>query len=90
MEGWYFLYVAKTKALFSCAVTVQLICAFVFAYAKSRFSHDAALLFLRFYFFFCQIYGFAMMLLYVTHGLFQLPTQLLKFLSELSVIPGKL
>ena len=42
--------VAKTKMLFSCAVTAQLICAvtaqlicgFVFAYAKSRFSHDAA------------------------------------------------
>ena len=38
------IYVAKTKALISCpvtvAVTAQLICAFVFAYAKSRFSHD--------------------------------------------------
>ena len=33
---------AKTKALISCAVTAQLICVFVFAYAKSRFSHDAA------------------------------------------------
>ena len=32
--------VAKTKALISCAVTAQLICAFVFA--KTRFSHDAA------------------------------------------------
>ena len=30
----------KTKALISCAVTAQLIC-FIFAYAKSRFSHDA-------------------------------------------------
>ena len=29
--------------LISCAVTAQLLCAFVFAYAKSRFSHDAAL-----------------------------------------------
>ena len=28
---------AKTKALISCAGTAQLICAFVFAYAKSRF-----------------------------------------------------
>ena len=28
--------------LISCAVTVQLICVFVFAYAKSRFSHEAA------------------------------------------------
>ena len=25
----------------SCAVTAQLICAFVFAYSKNRFSHDA-------------------------------------------------
>ena len=28
--------------LISSAVTVQLICAFVFAYAKCRFSHDIA------------------------------------------------
>ena len=34
--------VAKTKALTSFAVTAKLICVFVFAYAKSRFSHDAA------------------------------------------------
>ena len=34
-------YVAKTKSLIRCAVNVQLICAFVFAYAKTRFSHDA-------------------------------------------------
>ena len=34
--------VAKTKALISCAVTAQLNCTFVFGYAKSRFSHDAA------------------------------------------------
>ena len=32
---------AKTKALISCAATMQLICAFVYAYAKSRFSYDA-------------------------------------------------
>ena len=32
----------KTKALISFAVTEKLICVFVFAYAKSRFSHDAA------------------------------------------------
>ena len=32
----------KTKALISCTVTA--ICAFVFAYAKSRFSHDVALI----------------------------------------------
>ena len=34
--------IAKTKALISCAVTAQLICLFVFAYAKSRFSHNEA------------------------------------------------
>ena len=32
----------KTKALISCAVTAQLICAFDFAYLKVRFSHDEA------------------------------------------------
>ena len=35
------IYVAKTKALISCAVTAQLISVFVFADAKNRFSHDA-------------------------------------------------
>ena len=34
--------VAKTKALISFAVTVKLICAFVFAYADCWFSHGAA------------------------------------------------
>ena len=34
--------VAKTKALISCAVTAQLICGFVFAHAKVRFSHEVA------------------------------------------------
>ena len=34
------IYVAKTKALI-CA-SVYRFCVFVFAYAKSRFSHDAA------------------------------------------------
>ena len=34
--------VAKTKVLISCAVTAQLICAFVFAYAKICVSHDMA------------------------------------------------
>ena len=37
--------VAKTKALiksYCAAVIAQLICAFVFAYAKSRFSHDVS------------------------------------------------
>ena len=36
------IYKAKTKALISLAVTAKLICGFVFALAKSRFSHDAA------------------------------------------------
>ena len=36
------IYLAKSKALISCAVTAQLICAFVFAYAKISFSHVAA------------------------------------------------
>ena len=35
------VYVAKTKVLISCAIIAQLICTFVFAYKKSRFSHDA-------------------------------------------------
>ena len=34
--------VARTKALISFAVTAKLICVFVFAYAKNRFSHDEA------------------------------------------------
>ena len=33
---------AKTKTLISFAVTAKLICVFVFAYAKSRYSHDEA------------------------------------------------
>ena len=33
---------AKTKALISFAVTAKLICVFVFAYAKSGFSHNEA------------------------------------------------
>ena len=42
VEGWYYIYVAKTKALISFAATATLICVFVFAYAINRFSHDAA------------------------------------------------
>ena len=34
--------VAKTKALISFAVTAKLICVFIFAFAKSRFSHNEA------------------------------------------------
>ena len=33
---------SKTKVLISCAATMQLICASVLAYAKSRLSHEAA------------------------------------------------
>ena len=44
----YFLYVAETKALISCVVTAHLIWGFVFAYAKSRFSHDSAQIILHF------------------------------------------
>ena len=36
------MHVAKTKALISFAVTAKLICVFVFAYAKSQFSHNEA------------------------------------------------
>ena len=36
------IYVEKTMVMISYAVTVQLICAFVFAYAKSGFSNHAA------------------------------------------------
>ena len=36
------IHVAKTKALISFVVTAKLICIFVFAYAKSQFSHDKA------------------------------------------------
>ena len=36
------MYIAKTKALISFAVTVKLTCVFVFVYAKSRFSHNVA------------------------------------------------
>ena len=34
--------VAKTKALIRCVVTAQLICGFVFTYAKSWFFHNEA------------------------------------------------
>ena len=36
------IFVAKTKVLIGCAVTAQLICTFVFAFAKNRFSHVTA------------------------------------------------
>ena len=40
IPGLYYVHSEK-KALISCAVRAQLICAFVFACAKSRFVHDA-------------------------------------------------
>ena len=40
------IYVAKTKPLISCTVTVKQIYTFVFAYAEGRFSHDWAHMFL--------------------------------------------
>ena len=39
----------KTKALISCAVTAQLICVFVFTYAKSQFAYDATPLICRYH-----------------------------------------
>ena len=38
----YTIYVVKTKALISCRVSFQLICAIVFTYVKGRFSYDEA------------------------------------------------
>ena len=44
VEELHTVYVAKTKALISFADrTVKLICAYVLAYTKSRFSHAAQL-----------------------------------------------
>ena len=37
-----YYYVVKTKVLISCIDTAWLICKFVFTYAKSNSSHDAA------------------------------------------------
>ena len=58
LEAWNFAFrkrryctirVAKTKALISFAVTAKLIFAFVFAYAKKRFSHNAAHIYMTSY-----------------------------------------
>ena len=49
VEELYY-YEAKTRALISSAVTAQLVCFFIFAYAKSMFTFDKAhikLLFIR-------------------------------------------
>ena len=40
-DGLYYPY-SENKSADQLPVTAQLICVFVFAYAKSRFSHDAA------------------------------------------------
>ena len=40
------MYVTKTKSLISCVVTMQLICAIVFVFAKIMFSHGTAHIFL--------------------------------------------
>ena len=45
-------YVVKTKALISCEITTQLICTFVVAYERSRFSYDAGKCNIPFYLFF--------------------------------------
>ena len=39
VEGLYYL-CSENRGADKLAVTAQLICVFVFAYAKSRFSHD--------------------------------------------------
>ena len=41
VEEMYY-YEAKKRALISSAVTAQLVCSFIFAYAKSMFSFDKA------------------------------------------------
>ena len=43
------IHVAKTKALISFMVSTKLICVFVFAFAKSWFSHDEAQIVTRLY-----------------------------------------
>ena len=40
--------IAKTKAPISFALTAKMICVYVFAYAKSRFSHNEAHKFVNF------------------------------------------
>ena len=42
LKFWSDCTMYKIKALISCIVNVQLICAFVFAYAKSWFSQEPA------------------------------------------------
>ena len=40
-DGLFYLR-SKTKGVISCTFSAQLICAFIFASAKYRFSHDTA------------------------------------------------
>ena len=63
---------AKTKALISCAVTAQLICVFVFAYANCCFSHAKAPILLQVFY---VDYGNTCQM--ATEELRELPTQLL-------------
>ena len=63
----------KTKALISFAVTVKLICVFVFAYAKKRFSHNDLS---SFYFFLIIVFCFVVALFDLVHdveAIFPLP-----------------
>ena len=55
VDGLYYLRVAKTNALISCAVTAHLISVFVFAYKESRFSHEAAHIYIDTFFFLTSI-----------------------------------
>ena len=45
------IYGEKTKVLISCAVTAQLICGFVFAYADCWFPYAAAHIYIQ-----CNVY----------------------------------
>ena len=67
------IYLAKTKALISCTISAQRICAYVFAYATDRLSYDSRLK-KRFYiyyilciylFLFIHLYSYLLKLLFV-------------------------
>ena len=62
----------KTKALISFAVTAKLICVFVFAYAKSRFSHNEA--------------HFLMKLMLIAFSLFLFPKSICHLLAKECVL----
>ena len=42
VDKYYTVHLVQAKALISCAVTAQLICAFVFAYTEVWFYHEMA------------------------------------------------